>query len=61
VATHAELEQKGVAAGHAVPQLPQFMPSEVRFAQAAPHVVSGAAQTHAELTHVCIAPHAMAH
>jgi maltose-binding protein MalE len=61
LATHTELEQKGVAAGHAMPQAPQLAPSAAVFAQASPQALSGAAQEQAALTQVCIAPQAVAH
>jgi hypothetical protein len=61
VATQAELAQKGVAAGQAMPHAPQLAPSAAVFAHACPHALSGAAQAQAALTQVCIGPHAVAH
>jgi hypothetical protein len=61
IATHAELEHRGVAAGQALPQSPQLAPSAAVFAHAWPQALSGAAQAQAALTQVCIGPQAVAH
>lgn len=61
VATQAEFEQNGVAAGQALPHVPQFMPSAAVLAHAVPQALRGAAQVQAAFTHVCIGPHAVAH
>lgn len=61
IATQVELEQNGVAAGQAKPHEPQLAPSAAVLAHAWPHAWSGAAHTHAALTHVCMGPHAVAH
>jgi hypothetical protein len=61
IARQIEFEQNGMAAGHCLPQPPQFAPSAAVLTQDVPHAVAGAEQVQAPLVQVCMAPHAGVH